>query len=265
MTTPPQVATPDTPAPVPSLPDGVRNSLHSIPELQRQAKEAARAVRKFARKNPAAMCTFEDGKRYACVELWQFLGACFGHTPLITSTQELRDDAGTTTGFLAVAHIRNPQGQIVSGAEAVCMFSESEWKEKAAFQLRSMASTRAISKAFRNVFAWVMVMAGFCSTPAEEMMQGGLQHFDQVNTGRKCHECGNQLSDKRWHSTRRKYGKALCLPCEKSHNDRAGEQITNVVNNPRFVEQSVEAIRQKKAAQGQPIVDALDAGKEEIG
>ena len=37
------------------------------------------------------------------------------------------------------------------------------------FQLRSMAQTRACSKVIRNVFAWVVVLAGYKPTPAEEM------------------------------------------------------------------------------------------------
>jgi hypothetical protein len=37
------------------------------------------------------------------------------------------------------------------------------------FQLRSMAQTRAGSKALRNVLAWVAVLAGYKPTPAEEM------------------------------------------------------------------------------------------------
>lgn len=37
------------------------------------------------------------------------------------------------------------------------------------FQLRSMAQTRAASKAFRLALSWVVVLAGFKSTPAEEM------------------------------------------------------------------------------------------------
>lgn len=39
------------------------------------------------------------------------------------------------------------------------------------FQLRSMAQTRACAKALRNVLAWVVVLAGYRPTPAEEMTQ----------------------------------------------------------------------------------------------
>lgn len=37
------------------------------------------------------------------------------------------------------------------------------------FQLRSMAQTRACAKVYRNVLAWVVVLAGYRPTPAEEM------------------------------------------------------------------------------------------------
>ena len=37
------------------------------------------------------------------------------------------------------------------------------------FQLRSMAQTRACAKALRNVLAWVVVLAGYQATPAEEL------------------------------------------------------------------------------------------------
>uniref|UniRef100_A0A6H1ZJX2 Uncharacterized protein n=1 Tax=viral metagenome TaxID=1070528 RepID=A0A6H1ZJX2_9ZZZZ len=37
------------------------------------------------------------------------------------------------------------------------------------FQLRSMAQTRACAKALRNVLAWVVVLAGYKPTPAEEL------------------------------------------------------------------------------------------------
>ena len=39
------------------------------------------------------------------------------------------------------------------------------------FQLRSMAQTRAGAKALRNALAWVVVLAGYKPTPAEEMME----------------------------------------------------------------------------------------------
>lgn len=164
---------------VPTMPDPPAAQLPAARknhqrDLLRQAGTAARAVKKFARANPGQVITIDE-KQYPRVETWQFLGACFECTALITSTQELEE----CTGFLAVAHVRNAVGQIISGAEAVCMFAEPHWSGLPCFQLRSMAQTRAIAKAFRNVFAWVMVMAGFAPTPAEEV-EFGRASFDEI-------------------------------------------------------------------------------------
>jgi hypothetical protein len=60
-------------------------------------------------------------------------------------------------------------GQVVGGAEAYCMRDEESWKEKPWYQLASMAQTRAGAKALRNVLAWVVVLAGYKPTPAEEL------------------------------------------------------------------------------------------------
>ena len=51
----------------------------------------------------------------------------------------------------------------------MCMDDEKKWKDSPAFQIRSMAQTRAAAKCLRNVLAWVVVMAGYAPTPAEEM------------------------------------------------------------------------------------------------
>ena len=48
--------------------------------------------------------------------------------------------------------------RVLVGEEAVPMF-----------QLRSMAQTRSGAKAFRNILAWVVVLAGYRPTPAEEL------------------------------------------------------------------------------------------------
>jgi hypothetical protein len=51
----------------------------------------------------------------------------------------------------------------------MCLDDEAKWTTSRSFQLRSMAQTRAQAKALRNVLAWVVVMAGYQPTPAEEM------------------------------------------------------------------------------------------------
>lgn len=50
------------------------------------------------------------------------------------------------------------------------------------FQLKSMAQTRACAKVLRNVLAWVVVLAGYRPTPAEEL-DGKTTIMDQDNGG----------------------------------------------------------------------------------
>ncbi len=50
------------------------------------------------------------------------------------------------------------------------------------FQLRSMAQTRAGSKALRNVLAWVAVLAGYKPTPAEEIVDMIVEKKEDAQT-----------------------------------------------------------------------------------
>src|SRR3990167_4142653 len=60
-------------------------------------------------------------------------------------------------------------GRIVGAAEAQCCRDETTWAKRADYALRSMAQTRATSKALRLPLGFVMAMAGFEATPEEEI------------------------------------------------------------------------------------------------
>jgi len=221
-------------------------------EIMRRGQSVARALRGFVKSHPEQVWQI-DGNSHPRAEAWQFVAACYGHTAMVTSTQE------TEGGFLAIAHLRNSAGEIVSGAEAICERAEEAWRDREMFQLRSMAQTRACAKVTRNVFAWVMVLAGFSPTPAEEMEFSAGGRGASPMTGKKCHECGNQLSNARWNDTRRRYGKALCFDHEAIEKQSQADQIVKPITDPKFVAESVKRVQGKKASQGQPIVDLLDA------
>lgn len=234
----------------------VEPPLESPKQLLKRRKEVARAVKQFVRENRSMQLTIE-GKKYPRAEVWQFCGACFGATPMVTSTEEIISDQGKELGYIAVAHAVSADGRIISGAEAACMYSESDWSGKPSFQLRSMAQTRSCSKVLRQLFGDVMVMAGLCPTPAEEM--GTSQtHEDRDLYGTPCMECGNRLSPKRAVQMKKKFGKSLCVECEKKEQHVADEKAMSPVNDPKFVRASVEQVKARKAAKAQPIVQALD-------
>lgn len=109
-----------------------------------------------------------NGEQYLEFEDWQTVGKFYGVTVRVVSTSPV--EIGDITGFEARAEVIDTHtGQIVSSAEAMCLNDEVNWKKKPLFQLRSMAQTRASAKALRNVLAWVVVLAGYKPTPAEEM------------------------------------------------------------------------------------------------
>lgn len=115
-----------------------------------------------------------NGETYLEFEDWQTVARFYGISTKIVSTTPVT--FGDVHGWEAKAEaIHNGSGQVVSAADSMCLNDEPNWKSKPQFMLRSMAQTRACAKALRNVLAWVVVLAGYKPTPAEEM--DGVQGF----------------------------------------------------------------------------------------
>ncbi len=130
-----------------------------------EARKAARALQDVI-EGKEKKVTF-NGETYLEYEDWQTLGRFYGVTAKIESTDFVQ--FGEVKGFQARAVAIRGDGMEISGAEAMCLNDERNWGSKPLFQLRSMAQTRACAKVLRNVLAWVVVMAGYRPTPAEEM------------------------------------------------------------------------------------------------
>lgn len=106
-----------------------------------------------------------SGRRYVRVEGWTTLAAMLGCLPREVSVT--RTEEGTYTATVELA--RMSDGAILTRASAECGMDEPTWKTRADYARRSMAVTRATSKACRIAFSWVMVLAGYEVTPAEEI------------------------------------------------------------------------------------------------
>jgi hypothetical protein len=97
------------------------------------------------------------------VEGWTLLGSMLGVFPVCVWTRQMED------GWEARVEAKTRAGEVVGAAEAECLRSENTWKNRDDYALRSMAQTRATSKALRQPLGFVMQLAGFNPTPAEEM------------------------------------------------------------------------------------------------
>lgn len=131
-----------------------------------EAAKAARALREVIEAKPRKVVL--NGKTYLQFEDWQTLGRFYGVTAVGRDTNPV--NFGKVQGFESHAEaLLVSSNQVISRAEAMCLDDEANWQGKPLYQLRSMAQTRACAKALRNVLAWVVVLAGYAPTPAEEM------------------------------------------------------------------------------------------------
>jgi hypothetical protein len=153
-----------------------------------EATEAANSLKKLLDKKPNKVMM--SGEQYLEFEDWQTVGKFYGLTVKVASSQYI--EYGAVRGFEARAVVVDVRtGNEISAAEAMCLNDEDKWSVRAKyewktvqgqrvrekvgeeqvplFQLKSMAQTRACAKALRNVLAWVVVLAGYKATPAEEL------------------------------------------------------------------------------------------------
>ena len=103
------------------------------------------------------------GRDHITVEGWQTLGAMLGVTPVCVWTHPIEK------GWEARVEARTLDGRVIGAAEAECLRDERQWKTRDDFALRSMAQTRATSKALASVLRFVATLGGYEGTPAEEM------------------------------------------------------------------------------------------------
>src|SRR3990167_7895165 len=152
------------------------------------------------------------GSRHLYVEAWQTCAWFFDAGGEIVDIEEVRDQAGQWIG--ARAHAVTLRGGLkIGGATGLCTRDEGNWESAERFQIESMAQTRAIAKTLRNNFAWIVVLAGFAATPAEEM--DGASVADPV--GPKCPVHPNRKSKQKtwkgalvWFCTGKTSGGAWC-------------------------------------------------------
>jgi hypothetical protein len=110
-----------------------------------------------------------SGKDHVLVDGWTLCGTMLGVFPVVVRTTELFQDE-KSIGFEAYTEARTITGAIVGAATARCTRTEGTWKSRADYALLSMAQTRSVSKAMRIPLGFIISMAGYETSPAEEVM-----------------------------------------------------------------------------------------------
>lgn len=108
-----------------------------------------------------------SGKDHVLVEGWTLLASMMNHSVGTTNTRPVEVDGHA--GFISHAEVYDQNGNVVGSADGVCTRGERSWSRRDDFALSGMAQTRAISRACRQRFGFVVRLAGYEPTPAEEM------------------------------------------------------------------------------------------------
>lgn len=148
-------------------PTKVDGNTGQIVEVHPSTEEIVVYVRNFLELKEKKV--FFNGKRYAEIEDFQYIGTFYGIT--VKTFDPHFVEIGGRKGFHAKALLLRDQ-QEIGRAEAFCLDDEPNWRNKPLFQLASMAQTRAAAKAYSNLFRPIVRMAGIEGTPAEEMDGG---------------------------------------------------------------------------------------------
>lgn len=140
--------------------------------------EFSTELKKFILQNN--LYTGIQNKNYVHVEGWQFAGASLGIFPIVEKVENLSGEFGPIKYRAEVKLIRLDTGETVGYGVAVCSTQESKKKNFDEYAIASMAQTRAVGKAFRLSIGWIMKLAGYEATTAEEM--SGVTSESSVDT-----------------------------------------------------------------------------------
>ena len=201
-------------------------------EMQKRASDVAGVCKKIVRTATVSIGKGKDARLYVKVEGWQAIANAFGCTASARDVKKVFDEADDRfLGFKAIGEVkRTNDGVVVSQGEGFIGVDEPRWfggkmtawdKQKhkyvekefrpaPEYMARAMAQTRAISRACRAAFAFVVVMIDekLSTTPAEEMEPGDEPHGEErVSTPEESGAAAGQPAEgMRWQAHRCTYG-----------------------------------------------------------
>jgi hypothetical protein len=135
-------------------------------DLERGAA-IARQLRDYLRQARMTV-RLSRGGEHVRIEGWQVL--CHMCNLPLPSIVDLRREDRSDGHYVYVAEALLAYGGREYRAYGVCSSDEPNWRGKPEFQLASMAQTRAAGKVLRLLLGWIVTLAGYEPTPAEEMV-----------------------------------------------------------------------------------------------
>lgn len=116
----------------------------------------------------AKLYSMISGRKYVRAEGWTAMIAMLGVFPSAVWSNRL-DRTKDEIAYEAKIVLRHLSGHTLGEGSAMCSSNEKNWHNRDEFAIKSMAQTRAVGKACRLSFSWIMALAGYEGTPFEEM------------------------------------------------------------------------------------------------
>lgn len=197
----------------------IKDNIYAL-DKPSQMKQMAELLKEHIVKNK--LYTPIVGKNYVFVEGWQFAGGLLGVFPKVKRTEDL--STGSEMKWLAEVELIDRNNKVIGIGIALCSNKENKKKTFDEYAILSMAQTRAIGKAYRNLIGWVMKLAGYEATPSEEMVRVGDKVpeangkkediGEQFKEYSECFNCGAMASPAVTEYSKKHFKKVLCKDCQ---------------------------------------------------
>lgn len=158
----------------------VSNSLEAnVGVLMRRATDVAGVCRDIVTKTAQSI----QGRKYVRVEGWQSIAVAYGCAASARDVESVYDNAGKLAGVRAIGEVRRmSDGVVIAAAEGYVGVDEPTWfggtdakgkkfEPRPMYAIRAMTQTRAVSRACRSAFSFVVTLIDekMSTTPFEEM------------------------------------------------------------------------------------------------
>lgn len=174
-------------------------------QLDQVARQVAAAVKEIIEATAIEISTREGKRKYVRVEGYQAIANGFGCVGSARDVKQVFDETtGEFKGYRAIGEVkRTSDGAVIATAEGFIGTDEPRWfggkssvwdKEKRKevekvwkpapeYSIRAMCQTRAVARALRAAFAFVVVMVNkkISTTPAEDVEPGDEPHGREVH------------------------------------------------------------------------------------
>lgn len=117
--------------------------------------------------NQKKLFTIIQGNKYVHATGWGIMMAMNRVSPCVVKSVKL--DREDEIAYEAEVELFSHDNRIIGRASAICSSKEPSKRGQPEYVIKSMAQTRATSKAARLSFAWIMQLAGYEATPSNEM------------------------------------------------------------------------------------------------